>query len=169
MERIDRLVEEVNKILDEYRQEEKIRARKLVEKVNLPVYGEMYVACADDVSIETMQVLQEPLKKLYDYEQKEEKGLLAHLQCKVGDTVWGLCKCDYGVYRIFPMQIKSIAHFGFSLIKKDGFPETWNIYAENQDRCTNMYKSFNDIGKTVFLTEEEAEQKLKEMGKDKED
>lgn len=38
---------------------------RLVEKVNLPVYGEMYVACAEDASMESMQALQEPLKKLY--------------------------------------------------------------------------------------------------------
>lgn len=47
--------------------------RRLVEKVNLPFYGVMYVTCSEDVSIETMQALQEPLKKLYEYEEEEQK------------------------------------------------------------------------------------------------
>ena len=29
---------------------------RLVEKEDLPVYGEMYIACADDVNIETMKI-----------------------------------------------------------------------------------------------------------------
>lgn len=56
---------------------------RLVEKVNLPIYGEMYVACVEDVSMEAMQALQEPLKKLYEYEQEEENGTLAYLPCEV--------------------------------------------------------------------------------------
>ena len=46
---------------------------RLVEKINLPICGEMYVACAEDVSIGAMQAQQEPLKKLYEYEQEEER------------------------------------------------------------------------------------------------
>ena len=45
---------------------------KLITKVELPIYGEYYVANIEEVSIEAIQQLQEPLKKLYEYEQKYE-------------------------------------------------------------------------------------------------
>lgn len=44
---------------------------RLVEKITLPYFGELYVACIDDASLETILSLQEPLKKLYEYEQKD--------------------------------------------------------------------------------------------------
>ena len=49
---------------------------RLVQKIFVPYYGEMYVALMDEVSIETMSQMQKPLKKLYEYEEAEEKKLL---------------------------------------------------------------------------------------------
>ena len=46
---------------------------KLITKVELPIYGELYIANIENVSIEAIRELQKPLKKLYEYEQKYEK------------------------------------------------------------------------------------------------
>lgn len=102
------------------------------------------------------------LKKLAAYEDLEEQGLLVRLPCKVGATVWELCLCDDGNYKIFPMIVKTISEYGtLRQVKKD--KTIWNIYAESD--YTYMYKSFADFGKTVFSTKEEAEKKLEEMKK----
>ena len=100
------------------------------------------------------------IEKLADYEDAEEQGLLVRLPCKVGDTLWELCLCDDGNYKIFPMIVKTISEYGtLRQVKKD--KTIWNIYAESD--YTYMYKSFADFGKTVFSIKEEAEKKLEEM------
>lgn len=98
--------------------------------------------------------------RLREYEIAEEQGLLLRLPCKVGSTVYTVkyyfdCKFDYNC----PL----------------GYAEGKN----NCDKglsCEHEYKKFfvgekifdasmtDDIGKTVFLTKEEAEQALKQMG-----
>lgn len=100
------------------------------------------------------------LKELKSYKDAEEQGLLVRLPCKVGATVWELCLCDDGNYKIFPMTVKTISEYGtLRQVKKD--ITIWNIYAESD--YTYMYKSFADFGKTVFSTKEEAVKKLEEM------
>lgn len=107
-------------------------------------------------------LVNEVCKKLAEYETLEEQGLLVKLPCKVGDTVWELCLCDDGNYKIFPMIVKTVSEYGaLRQVKKD--ITIWNIYAESD--YTYMYKSFADFGKTVFSTKEEAEKKLEEMKK----
>ena len=79
--------------------------------------------------------------RLAELEDKIEQGTLIELPCKVGDTVYCLCKDKYVLigektgwtYRI--EKIKSIL-WTFS---------TW------------------EYGKTLFLTREEAEKRLKEL------
>lgn len=73
-------------------------------------------------------------KQLAEYEDLEEKGLLLKLPCKVGDTVYIIgCKYRHGIY------------------------EKWI------NTGTFNYSDLEKLNKTVFLTKEEAEQKLKEM------
>lgn len=87
------------------------------------------------------------LKKLGEYEDLEEQGLLLRLPCKIGDRV-------YSVTRNF------ISEYTICSIEKynEGFFFNW--------RCEKgIYiniKGFTDydIGETVFLTKEEAEQAL---------
>lgn len=52
------------------------------------------------------------LKELKSYKDAEEQGLLVRLPCKVGATVWELCLCDDGNYKIFPMTVKTISEYG---------------------------------------------------------
>lgn len=113
-----------------------------------------------DMDYETYKEYRKVLNKLAHYEDMEEANRLVELPCKVGDTVWELCKCDDDKYRIFPMTVCRIVTFGSPRVLKDNEIEVWNIYAES-DYC-KMYKSFYDIGRTVFLTREEAEVVLKE-------
>lgn len=90
-----------------------------------------------------MANLRETLKK---YEDLEEQGRLVILPCKVGDTLYRLVPNLYREY----VEIK-IAQF---VINKNG------IYFIT-DKGVSW--SADKIGKTVFLTKSEAEQKLKEM------
>ena len=87
------------------------------------------------------------LKKLQEYEDVEEQGLLLRLKCKTRDTVY---------YRtnnndIYPIKINEI-----NILNSDV------IYNGYFMKCTYEFDN-SDFGKTVFLTKSEAEQKLKEM------
>ena len=81
----------------------------------------------------THEDIRKVLRKLAEYEDLEEQGLLLRLPCKVGDTV-------YHVVQGRIVEVSNVDLF-FLLLS----------VAENR---------FN---KTVFLTKAEAEQKLKEM------
>jgi hypothetical protein len=98
-------------------------------------------------------------EKLKEYEDAEEQGLMLRLPCKVGDNVYEVCKCD-DTYKIFPMVVKDVSPYGTLRQCKSG-DCVWNIYAESD--YTYTYKSFYDLGKSVFLTKSEAEQNLKRM------
>lgn len=78
------------------------------------------------------------MKKLAYYENLEQKGLILELPCKVGDTVYLIYEDAEDVY----------------------LPSTRYYYIEE---CKFIVEMYNDIGKFVFLTKEEAEAKLKEM------
>lgn len=84
----------------------------------------------------------EYLKKLKDYEGLEEQGLLLRLPCRVGTIVYVL-QSD----RIIKVIITRYDCF------KDG--SIWFCFNHG---CG---KSIAEFGKTVFLTREEAEAKLK--------
>ena len=86
------------------------------------------------------------LKKLADYEDLEEQGLLVRLPCKVGDSV-------------FIIVGKDISKQG---IRKIEISDDVIIFKTNrQKRIFNV----SEFGKTVFLTREEAEKKLEETKK----
>ena len=85
-------------------------------------------------------------ERLKEYEDAEEQGLLLRLPCKVGDTV----------YTIYSDEDTSFVE---EPIVKD--VSTHRIWIENR------YFDYSDIGKIVFLTQEQAEQKLKEMESDR--
>ena len=100
--------------------------------------------------------------KLAEYEDLEEQGLLLKLPCKVGDIIWDN---DFGklcAYRIT----------GFSFGEADGYIDdpvvTDDIvyYYSNYNGSIMGSFALNEIGKSLFLTQAEAEQKLKEMESD---
>lgn len=103
------------------------------------------------------------LKKLKHYEDLEEQGRLIEIPCKVGDTVWELCKCDDKIYRIFPMKVIQVIPFGSIMWIKMTEPRIWHIHAVST--YLDRYINFNNFGKTVFTTKEEAEKALELMKK----
>lgn len=85
-------------------------------------------------------------KKCDEYARAEEQGLLLRLPCKVGDRL----------YRIdFLGFIISDTVHSIHILQNTAYLEM-NYWDKDI--------SLSEVGKTVFLTREEAEQKLKEMG-----
>ena len=83
-------------------------------------------------------------EKLADYEDAEEQGLLLRLPCKVGSNIYRIT--DDGVDVADCREIRVADE---------------EMYIESNTFCD--WISFDKIGKTVFLTEEEAKAKLEEM------
>lgn len=90
------------------------------------------------------------LGKLAEYEDLEEQGLLLRLPCKVGTSVYMVSQ-DCGGDKLDCMRGDC-----------EGCPCLYSFVEENKFEAYML----EDIGKTVFLTKEEAEQKLKEMESD---
>ena len=99
------------------------------------------------------QVVADCMKDYLKYRKLEEQGLLLKLPCKVGDKVYSVTRGFISKYIICSIQ-KYTEGFFFDWKCEEG------IYAN-----TRGFTEF-EIGKTVFLTKEEAEQKLKEMESD---
>lgn len=102
------------------------------------------------------------IKKLADYEDLEEQGLLVRLPCKVGDMLW---------YNILGYT-ESYEIKAFSYGYCDGYIEAGEeigdeiiFYCENHTGSIIGSFPMSGIGKIVFLTREEAEKKLEEMKK----
>ena len=98
-------------------------------------------------------------EKLRKYEDVEEQGLLLKLPRKVGDMVWDN---DFGKPCAYTIT-------GFSLGTGEDYIDEPVSEKEIVYYCSNSSGSITEsfaaieIGKTVFLTQAEAEQKLKEM------
>lgn len=102
--------------------------------------------------------------RLCEYEQLEEQGLLLKLPCKVGDVVYFVDRRYDREKRTFV----SFVHNGYvKAIKFSSRPTKVTIEYEDIDdncgRCKGKDVHASNIGKTVFLTKEEAEAKLKEL------
>ena len=97
-------------------------------------------------------VIYQAIQKLAEYESLEEQGLLLRLPCKVGDTVYALRYGEENDFIIVETKIIEIRQningtFFEPLISRKAY-------------------KVEDFGKEVFLTKEEAEQKLKKMEND---
>lgn len=104
------------------------------------------------------KALEEIAEKLANREQAEEQGLLLRLPCKVGDKVYQISENF-----IEPCTVETIFLGNY----RDGNGNWCNMAEIHYDRDDCPYVSteiyFTDIGETVFITETEAEAKLKEM------
>lgn len=94
------------------------------------------------VDLETLN--NTPISRLVELAEADKDGRLVMLPCKVGDTVYFAL-----IGRIIEKQVFSIVSFSNST----------RIYCGG----TSEYFRPEDIGKTVFLTREEAEKALQEM------
>lgn len=91
-------------------------------------------------------------EKLCEYEDLEEQGRLPKLPCKVGDTVYYINPNENTINElvVYSFDIRPLQHFA----------------------CDYMGArlNFNQFGKTVFLTREEAEAAMNKLkGKDNKD
>ena len=107
----------------------------------------------EEVGIKFLASTVSYLNELREYKQLEEQGLLLRLPLKIGDTV-------YSVTRDF------ISEYTICSIEKynEGFFFNWKCEKGIYINVRGFTEY--DIGKTVFLTQAEAEQKLKEMNTD---
>lgn len=126
------------------------------------------------------------LKKLADYEDLEEQGLLVRLPCKVGDIIYvdsailpiedmeGYEDIDNKLPSYFQGRVVSFrfakrnwvkiavkAKWLYEWIDDETGPES--DYIEYEKKISILLSM---IGKYIFLTREEAEKKLEEMKKD---
>lgn len=97
------------------------------------------------LQIWTKADMREVLKR---YEDLEEQGLLVKLPCQVGDAVYRPVPKTYRTYTKSTVTEISITEEGISF---------------NTDKGTDW--RIDTIGRTIFLTQEEAEQVLKEHTK----
>lgn len=99
----------------------------------------------------------EEANKWEEYKDAEEQGLLVRLPCKVGDTVY---RVNAGAKQpIIPMTVSEI-HF---LCYKNERAVRFDAIGK-EDMGESCYR-LEDIGRIVFLTHEEAVNKLEEMKK----
>lgn len=93
----------------------------------------------------------------------KDKMLVLELPCKVGNTVYYYCS-DFGC--ILPYFVENI-HISYYSNDKDYISFEADSHAEETDELLDEIDfDIEDIGKTVFLTREEAEAKLKEYNDD---
>ena len=89
--------------------------------------------------------------KLAEYEDLEEQGLLLKLPCKVGDTVYAIG------FNNKPVVYESVV-LSILITEKE---IVFNVKVDEFEINSQLKQSM--FGKTVFLTQDEAEEKLKGM------
>ena len=98
------------------------------------------------------------VQKLGEYEDAEEQGFVLRLPFKVGDIVYYI---DEGFIEPCTVEVIFLADYK----DKDGNNSNMAEIHYKREDCpyvlTEIY--FTDLGKTVFLSPEEAEQALKNM------
>ena len=102
------------------------------------------------------------IEKLAEYEDLEEQGLLVRLPCKVGDMVWDN---DFGHPESYEIKAFSYGYCDSYVEPDIGIEDEIIFYYENSDGSITGAFPMSKIGKTVFLTREDAEKKLEEMKK----
>ena len=93
--------------------------------------------------------IRQVLDKLAEYENLEEQGLLLRLPVPIGTTVY---------YQFEPLAKGTEEYIKTTITRYEIFEDSiWVTFANG------LGGNIEDFGKYVFLTQEEAEQKLKEM------
>ena len=104
--------------------------------------------------------LAEWLEELKTYKEAEEHGLLVRLPCTVADKVWDN---DFGYPESY--EIKAFSYGYCDSYVEPDIEDQIIFYYENYSGSITGAFPMSEIGKTVFLTNEEAEKKLEEMKK----
>lgn len=103
--------------------------------------------------------LQYRLEEHQECKHYKDKSLIIELPCKVGDTVYAFCEY-WGV--ILPYFVETLNIGYYNQNENCYFYEANCTNTEQTDLLDSIDFDLDDIGKTVFLSREEAEKKLKE-------
>lgn len=122
--------------------------------------GEYCDSCSQGAG--NCKTVENMIKKLATYEDLEEQDLLVRLPCKVGDMVWDN---DFGYPESYEIKAFSYGYCDSYVEPGIGIEDEIIFYYENYTHSISITGAFpmSEIGKTVFLTREEAEKKLEEM------
>lgn len=118
------------------------------EAVGCPYYQQEYGCCFEEGELLWLKNVAELLEELKSYKDAEEQGLLVRLPCKVGDTLFCIIEGTIRELRVQHFDIPAFGTTDIAFRYADGF---------------KLERFIGELGKTVFLTREEAEKKLEEM------
>ena len=121
-----------------------------------------------------LPINEELYDRLYELENAIEDGTLVELPCKVGDTVWRAEENAEG--RLIYGEVVSIAYKWIPDIKQENrvilqtyfkasSPEVFHRVGMFEKAIYGFFFELVEIGKSVFLTEAEAREKLEELRK----
>lgn len=116
------------------------RIEKYIDAYKLPPWGREVDG--------TVELLHDVLEKLTEYKNLEKQGLLFRLPVPIGTTVYKFEPLVKGTEKYIKTTITRYEVFNDSI---------WFTFANGLGR------NIEDFGKYVFLTQEEAEQKAKEL------
>lgn len=120
------------------------------DAVGCPYHQKTYGTCYEDGEFHWLKDVTELLEELKSYKDLEEQGLLVRLPCKVGDIMFRINKgAKNPVIELTVTQI-------------DITTRSYNLEVIDRE-CGELMCFKSDIGRTIFLTREEAEKKLEEM------
>jgi len=103
------------------------------------------------------------LNKLAGYEDLEEQGLLLKLPCKVGDYIWDN---DYGKPCSYEVTGFSFGNLNQGDLEDETAFDQVLVYYTNSNGSITGNFAVSEIGKTVFLTQIEAEEALKKASQE---
>ena len=92
------------------------------------------------------------MNALAEYEDLEEQGLLVRLPCKVGDYLYCIVNGKVKKLKVHSFGVSDFEITDIEFKYVDGF---------------KIVRFVGEVGKTVFLTREEAEKKLEDIQNDK--
>lgn len=104
------------------------------------------------VKVLSGEYLYPAIEKLATYEDLEEQGLLVRLPCKVGDDLYCIVNGEVKKLKVHSFGVPDFEIIDIEFKYVDGF---------------KIVRFVGEVGKTVFLTREEAEKKLEEIQNDK--
>ena len=124
------------------------RANRVEAENYIPTTGPYYNANLE--SANQYEQISMWLEELKSYKEAEEQGLLVRLPCKVGDTVYVPTRNFVSELRITMVSVDMHGAY-FSWMLNSGIYPNLDGFSKSK------------LGKSVFLTREEAEKKLEEM------
>lgn len=119
--------------------------RKNKEK-NTIIIPNSFISSAD--CAEKYEQVAKWLKELKSYKEAEEQGLLVRLPCKVGDDLYCIVNGKVKKLKVHSFGVPDFEITDIEFKYVDGF---------------KIVRFVGEVGKTVFLTHEEAEKKLEEL------